>query len=388
MSFSPDPRTHSQNLHFLKCLQGFELISTQFMEINWLRRTSNRAKSLPLKELIEKTLLMKRSEVKEELKQSIGSLLTNGEDGELKTNADFGTFYCSVEKHDKFVIIKRRFETEGESLHIPFSSFEPGVQMIFSLDGHSFFNRHSDPFIIRPTSHCINFFTQYDCVNLLDDHSRQHDIAFRLTKAFYADLVAQYLTSADDGLPSLIAHEKEFNTMNQHIPADAAVLGILRNILECPFEGEMKIAYLKEHIRALFTLQLFHFNSLIPGSATTADNCITTRDRDALQAVKDYIDENFLNPNSLESLSKHFGLNEFKLKRGFKMLFETSPIRYLQHKRLTFALTLLRHTDKSIKEISHEIGYAHAANFTTAFVRAFGASPQQFRSNDNMGSEE
>ena len=322
---------------------------------------------------------MKRSEVKEDLKQTIGSLLTKGQTGELKTNADFGTFYCSVENHDKFAIIKRSFQTDGESLHIPFSSNEPGVQMIFSLDGHSFFNRRTDPFIIRPTSHCINFFTGYDCVNLLDDRSRQHDITFRLTKGFYADLVAQYLTSTDDGLPSLIAHEKEFNTMNQHIPADAAVLGILRNILECPFEGEMKVAYLKEHIRALFTLQLFHFNALIPGGHPVVDNRITTRDRETLQAVKDYIDENFLNPNSLESLAKNFGLNEFKLKNGFKTLFETSPIRYLQHKRLTFALSLLRETDKTIKEISHEVGYAHAANFTTAFVRAFGQSPQQIR---------
>lgn len=324
---------------------------------------------------------MNRSEVKEQLKQSIGSLLTKGEDGELKTSADFGTFYCSVEKHDKFAIVKRSFETDGESLHIPFSSHEPGVQMIFSLDGHSFFNRKTDPFIIRPTSHCINYFAHYDCVNLLDDRSRQHDIAFRLSKGFYADLVAQYLTSSEDGLPSMIAHEKEFNTMNQHIPADAAVMGILTNILECPFDGEMKIAYLKEHIRALFTLQLFYFNAVVPGTPAIIDNRITTRDREALQAVKDYIDENFLNPNSLESLSKHFGLNEFKLKHGFKLMFETSPIRYLQHKRLTFALSLLRDTDKSIKEISHAIGYAHAANFTAAFVKAFGHSPQQWRNN-------
>lgn len=322
---------------------------------------------------------MNRSEVKEELKQSIGALLTNGQNGELKSKVDFGNFYCAVEKHDKFLIVKRNFETESESLHIPFSSNEPGVEMIFSLDGHSFFNRKTDPFIIRPASHSINFFTRFDCVNLLDDHAKQHDITFRLSKSFYADLVAQYLTSTDDGLPSMIAREKEFNTMNQHIAADSAVLGILKNILECPFEGEMKIAYLKEHIRALFTLQLFHFSAMTAVTPMFNDISLSTRDREVLQSVRDYIDQNFLNPNSLESLSKQFGVNEFKLKVGFKALFETSPIRYLQHKRLAYALALLRDTDKSIKEIAHEIGYSHAANFTTAFVRAFGKPPQQLR---------
>ena len=322
---------------------------------------------------------MKKSEVKAELQLSIGSLLTKSQTGELNSQTDFGKFYCSVETYDKFEIFKRSFQTDGESLHIPFSSHEPSVQMIFSLDGYSFFNDQFDPFTIRPSSHCINYFAGYNCVNLLDEHSRQHDISFRLKKSFYADLLAQHLTSTEDGLPSMIAHEKEFNTMNQHLTADAAVLGILKNILECPFEGEMKIAYLKEHIRALFTLQLFHFNAVVAGVSTETDDRITSRDREVLHAVKEYIDQNFLDANSLESLSRNFGLNEFKLKLGFKNLFETSPIRYLQHKRLTYALSLLRDTDKTIKEISHEIGYAHAANFTTAFVRVFGNSPQSFR---------
>jgi len=322
---------------------------------------------------------MKRSEVKAELQQSIGSLLTNCQEGKLSSQTDFGKFNCSVETYDKFAILKRSFQTDGESLHIPFSSQEPGVQMIFSLDGYSFFNNQLDPYKIRPSSHCINYFGSYSCVNLLDEHSRQHDISFSLKKSFYADLLAQHLTSTDDGLPSMIAHEKEFNTMNQHIAADAAVIGILKNILECPFEGEMKLAYIKEHVRALFTLQLFHFNQVVSGVSIDTDDRITTRDREVLHAVKDYIDQNFLDPNSLESLSRNFGLNEFKLKLGFKTLFETSPIRYLLRKRLTYALSLLQDTDKTIKEISHEIGYAHAANFTTAFVRAFGNSPQSFR---------
>jgi AraC-like DNA-binding protein len=323
--------------------------------------------------------VMKRSGVKEELRQSIGSLLTKLQPGEMKMQTDFGKFYCSVETYSKFAILKRSFETDGESLHIPFSCNEPGVQMIFSLDGYSFFNDQFDPFKISPSSHCINFFHGYNCVNLLGDHSKQHDISFRLSKSFYSDVLAQHRTSMDEGLSSMIAQEKEFNTMNQHIPADAAVLGILKNILECPFEGEMKVAYLKEHIRALFTLQLFHFNAVVGSAPTQIDDRITSRDRETLQAVKEYIDRNFLNPNSLESLSRNFGLNEFKLKLGFKTLFETSPIRYLQHKRLVYALSLLRDTDKTIKEIAHEIGYAHPANFTTAFVRAFGDSPQNLR---------
>ena len=129
----------------------------------------------------------------------------------------------------------------------------------------------------------------------------------------------------------------------------------------------------------IITIALYHFNQVVAGQPLRIEMDLSTTDREKLQGVKDYIDKNFLNPASLESLTRDFGLNEFKLKSGFKKMFETSPIRYLQNKRLVFALSLLRDTNKSIKEISHQIGYSHAANFTNAFVKKFGQAPEKYR---------
>lgn len=322
---------------------------------------------------------MKRSEVKAEVQREIGSMLTNTQDGTYNKQVDFGKFSCYRETFEHFVIVERNFETSGESLNIPFSSNDSCIQMIFSFDGESFFNKKHHPLILGRSSHSINFFHRYDCTNLLDDHAKQHDITFRLKKSFYADLVAQHLSTQEDVLPAMIVREKEFNTINQHLPIDAAVAGIVQNIRSCPFSGEMRNVFLKEHIRALFTLQLFHFNSIVTGDQAKPEEQISPADCERLHAVKNYIDQHFLNPASLESLCKNFALNEFKLKHGFKLLFDTSPIRYLQHKRLMYALSLLRDTQKTIKEISHEIGYSHPANFTTAFVKAFGKPPQHYR---------
>jgi AraC-like DNA-binding protein len=284
-----------------------------------------------------------------------------------------------VETFDQFAIVQRNFETGGDSMAIPFSCHDPGVQMIFSLDGESFFNKQSNPLWMSRSSHSINFFHHYNCANLLDARASQQDVAFRLTKGFYGDLIAQYLSCAEGGLPVLIAQEKEFNTINQHRQIDAAILGILRNILDCPFSGDMRRTYLREHIRALLTLQLFHFNHAVGKSAQPGSK-ITARDREILHEVKKFIEDNFLANASLDKLSKQFGINEFKLKHGFRILFETSPIRMLQQKRLAFALHLLRETDQTIKEISDKIGYAHASNFTTAFTKLLGHTPQYYRS--------
>ncbi len=322
---------------------------------------------------------MKRSEVKADIESSLGSLLTKAQNAKLTTSADFGSFFCSIENFDNFTVVRRNFENFGEPMSIPFSCEEPNVQMIFSLDGQSAFNDRFDPFLLSPLSHCINFFKYYECWNLLDANSRQHDITFRLKKSFYTDLISSYLSLSEDRLPGMILYEKEFNTINQHVSADAGVLGILKNILDCPFKGEMRSVFIREHVRALLTLQLFHFNPIVSGKENRHDSKITKRDGDILQDVKDYIDNHFLDPASLETLSKHFGINEFKLKYGFKTLFDTSPMRYLQYKRLEYSLFLLRQSDKSIKEIADAVGYSHAANFTTAFTKTFGNSPLHYR---------
>jgi AraC-like DNA-binding protein len=319
-----------------------------------------------------------RSELKEHLKASIGTMLTKVNTGNVTHSTDFGKFSCSVETFAQFGMLQRNFQTSGESLHIPFSNSEHIVSMIFSLDGHSFFNDRYSPLNMRPASHSLNFFKEYQCTNLLDDHAHQHDYSIFLRKSFYTDLISQYLETAEDRVPMMIAQQQEFNTINQHIPSDAAITGILTSMMQCPFEKEMRETFLREHVRALFIIQLYHFNKIVGGAPLRISDDLSSADREKLQAVKEYIDRNFLNPASLESLTRDFGLNEFKLKSGFKRMFETSPIKYLQGKRLTFAMSLLRDTNKSIKQIAHEIGYSHAANFTNAFVKKFGKAPEHF----------
>ncbi|WP_276371652.1 AraC family transcriptional regulator [Chryseolinea sp. H1M3-3] len=327
---------------------------------------------------------MNKSEIKADIISSIGSLLSKVQDGKITKSADFGTFVCSIENYDHFSIVRRDFETSGDAMSIPFSCNEATIQMIFSLNGYSAFNDRFDPFLLSPVSHCINFFKHYECRNLLDEHARQNDITFRLKKSFYTDLLTNHLSVSEDRMPEMILHQTEFNTINEHIPADAGILGILKNIMDCPYKGDMKAAFIREHIRALLTLQLFHFNPIISGKKIRQDGRINRRDADILHEVKKYIDQHFLDPTSLEMLSRHFGINDFKLKHGFKMLFDTSPIRYLQYKRLEYSRFLLRDTDKTIKKIADEIGYTHAANFTAAFTKTFGKSPLYYRS----GSQE
>ena len=76
-----------------------------------------------------------------------------------------------------------------------------------------------------------------------------------------------------------------------------------------------------------------------------------------------------------EKLCRIAGLGRRKLKEGFVELFGRLPMAYLYETRLQFGLFLLRHTDKTIKEIAAICGYRERSNFSRAFKQFFGVTP-------------
>lgn len=320
-------------------------------------------------------------QTRSEVEQFIGTALTELKDVQLESVNELGQFHFSIETIDSFAVLKRDFKNNDVPMSIPFTCTGNGIHMLFARNGYSTFNSRKAPYILKPGTHAINYFNTFECNNILEKNAKQDDITFRLGSDFYEDILISCLPQIGDTLPDLILRQREFNTINEHLPMDSSIAGLLDNIVHCPYKGEMRNVFIRENLRALMITQLLHFHEVVrPGKIYPSERKITPRDEVILSAIKECIDRNFLNPCSLEHLSKKFGINEFKIKHGFRVMFHDSPIRYLQQKRLEFSLSLLRDTDKTIKEIADEIGYSHASNFTLAFTRAFGKPPQYFRS--------
>src|SRR5216684_3783035 len=72
----------------------------------------------------------------------------------------------------------------------------------------------------------------------------------------------------------------------------------------------------------------------------------------AKQIIETHSSEHFF----ISTLAEKVGINEFKLKVGFRELFKTSPYQYLIHLRLEQAKNLLEDTDLTINEIADSIG--------------------------------
>ncbi|WYP24878.1 AraC family transcriptional regulator [Alkalihalobacillus sp. FSL W8-0930] len=98
------------------------------------------------------------------------------------------------------------------------------------------------------------------------------------------------------------------------------------------------------------------------------------------QALR-FIEENYHLPISLEDIAEEVHLSRYSLLRQFKQYAKTTPIQHLNQIRLQHACRLLIYTNKPIKHIAVEVGYANANYFSKVFRKAMGMSIGTYRTN-------
>lgn len=82
-------------------------------------------------------------------------------------------------------------------------------------------------------------------------------------------------------------------------------------------------------------------------------------------------------PPAISALAKRAGINEFKLKHGFKRIFGRTIFGYLREYRLETAKALIEKRDMNVAEIALEVGYGNPAHFAQAFRLQYGINPGQ-----------
>ena len=97
-----------------------------------------------------------------------------------------------------------------------------------------------------------------------------------------------------------------------------------------------------------------------------------------VESVRAYIDVNYAENISLDSLAKQFSLNKFYLQKVFKRYIGLSPNDYLTRTRLNRAKHLLRTSDSTMLQIAQAVGYT-ATYFDSVFKKCEGITPRAYR---------
>jgi len=158
---------------------------------------------------------------------------------------------------------------------------------------------------------------------------------------------------------------------------NTAIQQVIQQIIHCQYAGELKKLFQLSKSIELLVLCAESYKA-----AEQKDTFIKSKtDKEKLIAVRDLVNERLHCPPNLSEIAKTVGLNEYKLKRGFKETFNTTVFGYLTEQRLHLAQQYLRDTDKTAAEISAELGYATPQHFNNAFKKRFGITPFLVRNN-------
>jgi AraC family transcriptional regulator, transcriptional activator of the genes for pyochelin and ferripyochelin receptors len=153
---------------------------------------------------------------------------------------------------------------------------------------------------------------------------------------------------------------------------------IIRCMLDTRYAGALEQTYLLSQSLELLVRVLDHGSrQMLPDPPFVK----TRADRDKLFAARDLIDGRLDDPPTLAQVGKQVGLNEYKLKRGFKELFGKTVFSYLTGQRLELAFQMLLGTERSSAEVAFALGYKTPQHFSEAFKKHFGLTPKAVRKN-------
>lgn len=92
-----------------------------------------------------------------------------------------------------------------------------------------------------------------------------------------------------------------------------------------------------------------------------------------------FVHANFAQPLSVKDIADSAILNKNRCTALFKKYTNMSPIKYLNEYRLYTAKNMILHTDKSISDISADVGYNQISHFIEQFRLSYGMSPLKYR---------
>lgn len=150
---------------------------------------------------------------------------------------------------------------------------------------------------------------------------------------------------------------------------------VLQQVLHCPYQGVMKQMYLESKALELLTLQFNQWTAAVEKSKPPLR--LRSEDIERLHSAKEILLQQIDDPPSLLGLARQVGIDDCKLKWGFRKVFGTTVFGYLHEYRMERSRQLLEIGQMSVTEVAYAVGYNSLPSFSKAFRKRFGRSPSQ-----------
>jgi len=262
----------------------------------------------------------------------------------------------SIEVEHDFTFVKLHIEMEGDNEYCPENQSENGIYIP---------QGHYNLFYLPKIKGVLNYRTK-----------RRKTLEITFTEKYLEQLFYPNLKTTIPLLAGAIANNTTYVMWEKSKSISPKLYILIEDILQCNYTGGIKKAFLEskvvEILSYLFTIINEEENSKI-------NEDLSESDYHKIVAVEGILKSQFKEKHTLASIAAQVGLNEFKLKKQFKIVFGNTVFNYLTQIRMEYAKQLIVEKDISIYVVSEELGYKNPHHFTVAFKKTFGYLPSKLK---------
>jgi AraC-like DNA-binding protein len=154
----------------------------------------------------------------------------------------------------------------------------------------------------------------------------------------------------------------------------AALQRIAQEVLACRMSGAARRIFLQSKALELLAYVIASCDAQPPSPVG-----LTRRDRVRVQQADELLCQRYSDPWTIASLAREVGLNERKLKQGFRQLLGRTVHDHLERTRISAAQSLLAEGGLGVTETALAVGYSNPSHFAKIFKRSVGISPSRWR---------
>lgn len=251
------------------------------------------------------------------------------------------------------------------------------IELFFLFQGEHFYNSNKKQRVNTSTGR----FSFFHLPNI------DGSLAFNPIEGNYSsigiELSIEYLERVFNGDLELLGefgkslYSERESAFSSNVMIQPQMKRVLQDLVHNDYTGTMKKMYIESKIVEVL-LQVIKYGG--ESRYDLSGGSLSRSDIDKLYYVRELVSNNLQNPYSLRELSRLAGINEFKLKKGFKEIFSTTIFNHLYDERMVLGQKLLIEQDTSIADIAQQVGYKNPTHFTAAFKRKFNELPKEVKS--------
>lgn len=283
---------------------------------------------------------------------------------ELSSQIGVGSVQRCVPRHDMDIVISEM--TFNREFAMPINTSTPMVELNYCLQGSREVHVNGKSYAFTPGMCSLQLIQETGVHFEFDGNQPYVMLGIGIPVATFHHFVADASGSRSVDFSKLLGQRK-FRIFQETV--DPATSIILNRLMQSVHKGEIRNLEMECSVLELLSSA---FQSFL---VDRKPHRLSDSDMQKIRQARDMILERMTDPPSLIEISRMIGLNDYKLKVGFKEMYGTTVFGYLREKRLEKALLLLQEGNMNVYETSLAVGYSNPSYFAEAFRDKYGVTP-------------